>query len=424
MPKLINNIPQRIDGLIRVFIYILAFWLPYSPAVIESCVIIAVVLWIVKRLAVHWNLIKKDARHIFKAFAPPASSLNRPIAVFLIICILSIVSSAFWQSALGDFITKIMEWFAIYWLIQESFTSKRQIFVLLGVTFFTAISTAVDAILQFSILGKDLFYGYPVSPDGRATAGFKAPSGLGAYLASIIPLTLSLIFYSRNKMAKTGFLVVLGVMVWALMLTFTRGAWTGAFAGILVFVLIYLIGSKRIETAKTFLLALVFLIMTIAFPLMLNTEKTLKMIKRSNTIAWRLEIWQDSMRMIKDRPLFGHGVNTFMPVFQSYRRQIHNYPTYAHNCFIQLASDVGLLGLAAFGWIFLRLFLDVSCQIRTMALERERMIFLGLGVSASIAAYLVHSFFDTSLFSLQLGVYLWFLVGIQSKINFLVAERT
>jgi O-antigen ligase len=157
---------------------------------------------------------------------------------------------------------------------------------------------------------------------------------------------------------------------------------------------------------------------------LLNTEKTLKMIKRSNTIAWRLEVWQDSMLMIKDRPLFGHGVNTYMPLFQGYRRQIHNYPTYAHNCFIQLACEIGLLGVAAFGWIFLRLFLDGWRRIRTMALGQDGLPLLSLGLLASIGAYLVHSFFDTNLYSLQLGVLLWFLVALQYKVNFLLTERT
>jgi len=414
---------EKIDLIIRLFFYILVFWLPYSPAVVESCVITAVVLWIVKRLVMHWPMICSDIQNLFKAFKPPSTSLNRLIYYFLIICLISVASSILWQQALADLFTKILEWFAILWLIQESFKNKKQLYLLMSILIFSGMATAVDAIVQFDILGKDIFYGRPVSPDGRATASFKAPSGLGTYMATIIPLCLASVLIMKKGTQKVLLLAGTGIMIYALILTFTRGAWAGAFAGILLFFFTFLIWLKRFEMAKTFLLAGVFLVLISVFPLLLNTKATLNMIKRSNTASWRLDIWEDSWQMIKDRPVFGHGVNTYMPIFQSYRRDPHNYPTYAHNCFVQLAAELGLLGLAAFCWIFIKFFLDGFFQLRTIEREKKDLIVISIGLLSAIAAFLVHSIFDTNLYALQLGILLWFLVGIQIKINQLVNER-
>ena len=153
-PRLVD----RIDSSIRIFLYILIFWLPYSPAVVESCVILCLILWILKRsimLASSRNIFRSfggTLNVILKAFKPESTFLNKPIGFFLIACILSVTSSAFFAQSFHNFLTKTLEWFIIYFLVVEVFKNKNHIYIVLGIFMFTAFSTVLDCRRQVGLL--------------------------------------------------------------------------------------------------------------------------------------------------------------------------------------------------------------------------------------------------------------------------------
>jgi len=115
---------DRIDALIRFFLYVLIFWLPYSPAVIESCVIICLILWLLKRGILLTK--EKVSAGILKDAKPESTFLNKPIAFFLLACLLSVTGSAFFGQSLHNFFTKTLEWFIVYFLVVEVFKDKKQ----------------------------------------------------------------------------------------------------------------------------------------------------------------------------------------------------------------------------------------------------------------------------------------------------------
>lgn len=81
----------------------------------------------------------------------------------------------------------------------------------------------------------------------------------------------------------------------------------------------------------------------------------------------RLYIWRDTIPMILERPLLGHGPDNFAEPFgphidedlkaaiTSASGQVHAVDR-AHNDFLQIAATTGLLGLAAYIWIFVSYF--------------------------------------------------------------------
>ena len=85
--------------------------------------IASLILWTLKR-GMLWMFqggrerggIKNKFQALVRAFAPPESFLNRPIGVFIALCLLSALNSAFWAKALYGFLTKTLEWFLIYFL--------------------------------------------------------------------------------------------------------------------------------------------------------------------------------------------------------------------------------------------------------------------------------------------------------------------
>ncbi len=422
-----------IDSAIRFFIYVLIFWLPYSPAVVETCVVFCIVLWTFKRYFMFKNAKESKCMNIIKdrlicfvrKFQPVPSPINIPVALFLFFCIVSIFRSNYFIQSFHGFFTKICEWFIVYFLIIEAFgnniflystkyknnsrallKAKRQVYIAIGIFVFTSLATAIDALLQFLVLHKDIFFGRGLAFGNRATAGFKTPNGLGAYLAVAIPITMSLVVL-KGKRARYRILNIatLIIMICALYLTFSRGAWLGILVGILVLSLLFTYSMKKAVVSWGVLLSGLFFLVFLG----INNPNFIN--NRRNTIQWRLGVWEDSLKMVKERPLFGRGINTFMREFEAYRRDKGCDPTYAHNSYLQLLVETGIAGLLTFLYVLWSLFRSVIDKIKYKYCNNEEMKVISIGLTAGLAAFLVHSFFDNHMYCLQLSVYFWVLAG-------------
>jgi len=410
---------ERIDALIRVFLYILIFWLPYSPAVIETCVIICIMLWFVKRCILlsstkdSSGTLKGKFICILKAFKPESTFLNIPIGLFLFACILSVTSSAFFTQSFHNFLSKTLEWFIIYFLIVEVFNNKRHIIIALGIFLFTAFSTVLDSLYQFYISGEDIFLSHNIVLGSRATAGFKTANGLGGYLTIFLPGLLTWVLLGNQKLwHRLGLSFILALSFWSIVITYSRGAWIGIFFGVTFLIFTMISPNKRRNIYLSLGLLWATIILFIAFIMILANSSGQEFFSRYQTIHWRLNLWGDCMVMIKDKLLFGHGINTFMVLFQTYRKSSFMDPSYAHNCYIQLAAETGFVGLICFIWIIVKLFHQLIGTIKRIFTQDRNLSVLIVGLLSGVYAFLVHCFFDTHLYSLQLSVYLWFMVGV------------
>jgi len=386
------SLSDRIDSLIRVFLYILIFWLPYSPAVIESCVVICLILWLFKRGILLGQ--KKWELSALKDVKPESTFLDIPIALFLFVCILSVTSSAFFAQSFHNFLTKTLEWFIIYFLVVEVFKDKKHIYIAIGIFIFTAFSTVLDSLVQFYITHKDIFLGYVIEPGGRATAGFKTSNGLGGYLTIFIPGLFAWVLLGNQKyMYRLGASFILAISIWSLTISFSRGAWIGVFFGGIFLLLSVLFLKKRHQFYFFFGLLLVIISFCVSFLFILSNSSNYEFLGRYSTIQWRLSVWSVSTEMIKDKFLFGHGINTFMRVFQAYRGNFAMGPTYAHNCYIQLAAETGIVGLLCFFWIIAKIFHQSLRKIEAHFTQDRNLTVAAIGLLSGIFAFLVHSFF-------------------------------
>ncbi len=409
---------RQLNGLILFFLYVLIFWLPYSIAVIESCVITALILWIINRNRwVEWFLAKEKPSQFFlsfpKALKPRQSFLNLPIVIFLVLCIFSVLGSPLRVHSLNAFFSKTLEWFVIYFLVIEAFQEEKHIKIFLGIFLLTAFVVCLDSLLQFYITQKDLFLGR-IMTRGGATASFHHANSLGGYLTFVLPATASLFFFLKKKNQLFFLPLVIIIMVWSLLLTNSRASWFSVYFG---FNLLLFLTHRKLFLA--FILSSLFLILFFYIRAPQEFKRQLRIDEQSiqQSVDWRLALWEDSLKMIKAKPWFGHGVNTYMRVFRDYDRVekegfIKNSPTYAHNCYIQMATEVGILGFFAFLWILGKLFKQVIKNILDDRLKDNKLRMISAGLISGIFAFLIHSFYDTNMYSLQLSSQFWFFVGI------------
>lgn len=421
--------------------YILIFWMPYSQAVIEITVILALILWIIKRILVFSAIDRismswgKTAVCFLKSFGPPRNQLTTPIFVFLGFCLVSAVLSDSFSNAVHGLITKTCEWFVIFFLVCESFREKKHVLITLTALIISGCALALDSFWQYYITHRDIFLGRTIEPGARAIGSFEAPSSLGAVYTILLPLIAFMFLDKTRKWWMRVF--ILGVVViftWSMILSFSRGAILGvSMSGFFViFVFLYHLQQKKVKAYVCLYAAALLIIMM--SKISLGEYSQFGFLNRS-TSDFRIILWDDTFKMIKDKPFFGHGTNTYMKVFkEKYRRKalgkyLHymtysdHSPTYAHNCYLQIWAEAGIFSLIAFLWILFRLFKDSIRHIKILFNNNDQFKFLSLGLLSGLVAFLTQSFFDTNFYSLQLSSYFWFMAGIQMVINRTTMEQ-
>lgn len=81
-------------------------------------------------------------------------------------------------------------------------------------------------------------------------------------------------------------------------------------------------------------------------------------------IASRFSAWKSTLQMIKEHPLLGTGLDTYVLKFRQYMSVDYEHLAgklamagFAHNHFLQVASDLGLIGLGIYLWLLLTFFI-------------------------------------------------------------------
>jgi putative inorganic carbon (hco3(-)) transporter len=108
-------------------------------------------------------------------------------------------------------------------------------------------------------------------------------------------------------------------------------------------------------------------------------------------------IWANTFQIFKDFPLLGSGLGTFVYIFPMYRTlHIEGLATHAENDILQLASEVGSIGLGLLSVLFFYLFYKTISGIRSIS-HREPERYTGIGSLVGILALMFHSLVERNI---------------------------
>lgn len=128
------------------------------------------------------------------------------------------------------------------------------------------------------------------------------------------------------------------------------------------------------------------------------------------TTSQRIKLWSGCLEMIKVHPVLGFGVNTYTKNFPDFKPKNCLDSIYTHNCYMQMASEIGIVGLTLF-LIFITLCLFyIGSSVKMLPLGWIRS--MAIGIFAGIAGFLLHSAVDTHLYSTTMAVMFYFLLGL------------
>jgi len=342
--------------------------------------------------------------------------ISLPVAlfgVFIVIGLLSFQNSASIHDSFKG-ITKLLKFLMIFVICGENIKDRVHFKRIAFSAAFAVSLIGIDAIWQM-FSGKDFIRGNSLQGAiglPRATASFPGCNGLGVYLTALTPLVAGLaIFASRLKPRIIFSLAAITGSI-GVYLTLSRGAGLGLFISILF---LSLAKKDKIITSALIILLLVF-----PFVMPKNIRDWAKGVNYNPVLMLadkvRVGIYRNTMYMISRHPFVGIGINTFSRSYGKYRAaevEATN-PTadgfYAHNNFLHMAGEMGLIGLGVF-----LAFLSVVLKSLWVSFKKNSDPFLrGLSVSvfAAIIAYLINGLTETSLYYSRIVMIFWFLIGL------------
>ncbi len=122
--------------------------------------------------------------------------------------------------------------------------------------------------------------------------------------------------------------------------------------------------------------------------------------ERVKASGGRLALWENSLRMVKDYPLLGVGLGNFKVFSPKYHQwHIDSYkgsslrqPARAHNDFIQMWAELGLVGLGVFLAVLGISFFAAWRGYHEEASPEDRVLSLAVGLA--LVGFVVEAFFD------------------------------
>jgi len=334
-----------------------------------------------------------------------------PMMSFLALGALSLAFSPYRYAVFEEFL-RFLSFFLLYVLIIEEVRGERRTTLMIDSVLLVTILTSLYGVLQR--LGYPLLDWVPQHYT-RVMSSYGNPNFFGTHLVAVIPLLLVVSMGSHGRRRLFSALALLLALA-CLLFSETRSAWIG-FAFSLVFLTFLIRKTGIVRLGLKIMLPLLAVVVVIFLLLLLSQDVIVERISQlwdpQGSVFIRIHTWEAAFSMIKASPVFGSGLGTFQIVFPGFR-----YPGFesdipygnllhAHNEYLEIWAEMGILGLALFLWLMIGFF---RYAIKNFRGGRGGLIALGL--ISGIAGVLVDSLFSSSLRWTGPAFTFWLLFGL------------
>ena len=330
------------------------------------------------------------------------SPFTIPAAIFLVAGAISVLVSSEQLKGLGLYRAYLVEPIAFFFVLGHvARDAWRAKVVLGGLAIGGAVAGVANAVVILdSVRHHTLNLALP-----PPVVIYNTANATALYLVPLIAIAASLFLYDRERWVRPLSAVFLVVAGGAVFLSLSRGGYLAAAVVALILAVI--------NRYRWYLLpAVVVLAIGISrVPAMASRlEHEFNLTDPNNTFVSRLNLWQVTLNMLRDHPIFGTGLYGFARSIQRYRGGIYEeHLIYPHNLVLNMWTETGLLGLGAFVWLLVQAF-RVSWRGWKSGPAAWRAI--QLGVVLAMVAIIVHGLVDVPYFKNDLALEFWAFLGL------------
>lgn len=254
----------------------------------------------------------------------------------------------------------------------------------------------------------------------RVVSTFENPNVFGEYLITLIPVVLTVLLLSKSFAERTFSLGAMAVGLLALVYTWSRGAWLGCIASIIVFAVII---NKH--ALSTYIVGALFLPLCVPFlpTSILDRFSSIGNMADSST-SYRVFIWEASANIIKDYFVSGIGIGTdaFQLVYSDYALAGIETAPHSHNLYLQIMIELGILGFAVFAFTVFIFYSKCFTFIKNTDSRSGRLI-VG-AILCGLLAILVQGLTDYVWYNYRVFAFFWMMFATASAAaNIYKAEK-
>ena len=319
---------------------------------------------------------------------------------------------------------------AIIFLLENNKNLLGNFFFILLLCF---IALTLDGFIQYFF--KQNVFGWKISEINRISSFFGDELILGSYLSRLIPIILACGIYFKNQ-SRNLFLLTLLILIISEVMVFLSGERTAfIYINISVIFVLLMLKENKIARFVTFLSAILLIIIISIYNETAKKRFVDETLEQINLNAKNSEVYifskqhnhhyQAAFKMFKDNFLFGVGLKNFRHACKDKKYFISELScsTHPHNTYIQLASELGIIGLS-FGILTLLYFIAFSFK-HFIKKFKKKLLFNDFEICL-LSAILITlwpiaptgNFFNNWLsiiYFLPFGIFLWSLKSKKSK---------
>jgi len=354
------------------------------------------------------------------------TKLDLPLILFSLVLLLSLFTSKTKVVSSKDLII-FFSYILIFFLITNNLNRKTDFNSFIHLFFIISLLVSIYTIIQY----------YGIDPYLKEFQSLTSTIGqknwISNYLAMIFPVVFSYFLLEQSKKNRIFYFFLLSILYATLMICQSRGIWISiSFTLILAIYIIFKFKLFKIfqENKRWLILLLIsFFIITAIYstdnPLNKSAitvpQRALSTFDEQDpSINTRLLIWKSTLEMIKDRPMFGSGIGAFKMNYLDYQATLlKDNPYYvkysgnareAHNEYLQMWAEIGIIGLAIFIGVILIFYDLIINYLKKVDNDKDKIIVFGLVLG--ITCFLIHCLFTFPLHVPALGVTFFTLVGL------------
>ena len=392
---------------------------PWSVFVFEAIMLALVIIWAIKIIA--------DKRFVITI---PKTAL--PVAALALVGLAQSVAfedgAGRWMSlsknveATRGAVTVLIFLLVAFVIAANFFVTRERLLALANFLVIYGLAMALFALVQHFTWNGKLFWLRPITVSVSPFGPYVNHNHFSGYMEMLIAVPIALIMtraVSREMRLMCGFAAV--VMGIAIVMSLSRGGMISLAAEMIFIVFVILMlarkrrqiagesgGRKRFHLVASQALAAFFIAaIIIAGVYWIGSDAVITRVTKGQAVSAGAEketfhssrgwVWRDTLSMISANPLLGVGLGAYGTAFPIYSKSDGSLRVpQAHNDYLQVLADCGVVGGAIALWFLVVLFRTFAASIKS----RDPLLSaLALASGAGTFAILVHSVFD---FNLQL----------------------
>ncbi|KPL00278.1 MAG: hypothetical protein AMJ90_08600 [candidate division Zixibacteria bacterium SM23_73_2] len=385
------------QNLFKFGFILFVFFSPFSVAGSQIGLAIAILGWLLKftqQKKILWE----------------RSFWDRPILYYLGASLVSVFFSYNFRISIYAFSN---EWLLlVFFLLVNNLDDLKFSRKLLDILIIVSLVVAFYAIYQhytgFDPLSQSLPEEYHLQGTikWRSTGNFSVPLTYGFHTMIVSLVCFCLASFEEQKNKRIFYYTASLILVTANFFTYTRST---QLAQIFALVIIVLLNPKKNRLSQITLLLGYFILIFLIDPEIFIRYEQFKKPEDFQQIE-RLLIWGTSLRIFLAHPILGVGLGNFAHFYQEYLQEPARIFGHAHNDFLNVAVNAGIIGFFAFLWIWIvavKFFKEKYQKYKDRKIKP--LILAGL---VSVLAFLLASQFQCYYTDAEDNMILFFIIGL------------